>query len=241
MGVWLGNKHIEQLATYIKGAKAEQAFITPNNLTTISPCSATVQPSNIWSDFTFAQIGDAKNEAQMGKMSGMEKIAKLDPLPVSHYMTQSESHMIEQWAGDVVETADPNTIIPDTPGDVEGQKKVGRIRKVKQEEDEDEDEEDDDSIHSTPMQGQLPPVQFQPPSIPWTAPKSLNTALNLQLNAQKARVGRTRILKIDEDDDEEESLANSSTRDAEEHNSWTYPPVAKSKGFGFPSATPKKK
>lgn len=247
MGLWLGNKHIEQLATYIKGAKVEQAFTTPNNLTTISPCSTTVQPSNIWSDFIFAQVGDAENEARMGEMSGMEKIEKLDPLPVSHYMTQSESHMIEQWAGHVVETADPNAIISDTPGDGEGQKKVGRIRKVKQEEeeegDEDEDEDEDDygKVQSAAIQSQLPPVQAQPSPISWTAPKSLNDALNLQLNAQKARVGRTRILKIDEDEEEEESHASSSIRDAEEHNSWTYPPVAKSNGFGFPSTAPKKK
>jgi hypothetical protein len=218
VGVWLGNKRIEQLATYVKGAKAEQAFSTPNNLTTISQLSPNVELSSIWSDFTFGKVGDANNQAKLGEVSGFGKVEKLDPLPVSHYMTETESHMIEQWAGRVVEIADPNEVTPDTPIEVEGPRRVGRTRKVKQEED-DEDEEDVD---------QDPPVP-----VPAMPPKSMNDALNSQFNAQKAKVGRTRIKKIDEDEEEEEIRDSVSISDAEEHNTWTYPPPSKSTGFGF--------
>ncbi len=220
VGVWLGNKQIEQLATYIKGAKVEQAFATPSNLTTVLQCSSSIETSSIWSDFTFAQVGDSKNQAQVGKLSGFEKVEKLDPLPVSYYMTDTESHMIEQWAGRVVETADPNEIIPDSPVDSEGQRKVGRTRRVKRVEDE-EDEEDVD---------QDPPVV-----VPLTARRSMNDALNSQFNAERAKVGRTRIKKIDEDEEEDEFGDDQSIGDTQEDITWTYPPVAEPNGRRPPS------
>ena len=222
VGVWLGNKQIEQLATYTKGAKAEQAFVTPNNLTTILQCSPSVETSTIWSDFIFTRVGDAINQASIGEELGCGRPEKLDPLPVSHYMTEMESHIIEAWAGNVAETADPNQIIPDAPINGEGQQRVGRTRRKKDEEDDDDDEDEDEQDTAVP--------------ISLSAPKSMNYALNSQLKAQKAKSGRTRIKRIDEDEGEEEILGNGSASDAEVHNSWTYPPLPESKGFGYRSA-----
>ncbi len=219
VGIWLGNKHIEQLSTYIKGAKIEHAFNTPANLTTTTSCSVSIATSSVWSEFTFPQIGDVCNQASLGEVSGFDKAEKLDPLPVSHYMTETESHMIEQWAGHVVEAADPNEIIPTTPV-LEEQKRVGRTRVVKQV----EDDEDEDTEPDAPL------------AKPCLTSKSMNDALNSHFNAQKARVGRTRIKRIEEDEDEEEEdeelQNNALTNGAEKRDSWTYPPLPESKRFG---------
>lgn len=220
VGTWLGNKHIEQLSTYIKGAKADQAFITPPNLTTTTSCSVSIATSSVWSDFVFMQIGDVGNQASLGDESGFDRAEKLDPLPASHYMTETESHMIEQWAGHVVEAADPNEPIPTTPV-LEEPKRVGRTRVVKQV----EDDEDEDTEQDVPL------------AIPSLAPQSMNDALNSHFNAQKAKVGRIRVKRIDEDEDEddEELQDNTLTNNAEQQDSWTYPPLPESKGFGYSS------
>jgi hypothetical protein len=224
VGVWLGNKHIEQVATYIKSAKAEHAFVTPSNLTTTHQCSTSIGISDIWSNFTFTHVGDARNQASLGEASrsGSESAEKLDPLPVSHYMTETESHFIEQWAGHVVEAADPNETIPDMPISGEEQNRFGRTRRVKVAED-DEDEEDDEP--STPVQ------------LPFATPRTINDALNLHFNAQKAKVGRTRIKKTDKDEEEDEEQDESQDKapvnNSEAHDTWTYPPAAKSTGFGY--------
>lgn len=223
--VWLGNKRIEQLATYIKGAKAEKAFTTPSNLTTSLQCSANIEASSIWSDFVFNQVGNVGNQAPAGIPSTFGKIEKLDPLPVSHYMSERESHMIEQWAGHVVEATQPNDIVPDTPVDDEGPKKVGRSRRVKKEDD-DEDEGNDD------RQDLFSPV-------PLAEPRSMSDALNLQYNAQKAKVGRTRIKKIEEDDEEVESedgfQDRVSVRDTQQsEDTWTYTPLPGKNNFRSP-------
>jgi hypothetical protein len=220
VGVWLGNKCIEQLATYIKGARVEQAFSTPNNLTNTLQCSPNVESSSIWSDFNFSQVGDAGNWAQVGVASGFPKIEKLDPLPISHYMTETESHMIEQWAGHVVESLDPNTIIPDSPIEGDGQKKPGRSRRIKIVDD-DEEEEDDDE-------------QSLPVPLPVNTSNSMNDALNSQFNAQKVKFGRTRVLRIDEeeeDEDDEDFGDKVSSGGAEERNTRTYPPLADSNAY----------
>ena len=231
--VWLGNKCIEQLATYIKGAKAEQAFSTPDNLTATIKCSASVEPSTIWSDFSFPQVGDVVNQARSGKPTGFPKIEKLDPLPLSHYMTETESHKIEQWVGHVVESVDPNTILPDAPVDGEGQKKIGRTRRIKKEEDDEDDDEEEDE-------------EDVPLSVPTQALHSMNEALNSQFNAQKARFGRARVMKMDEDEDEDEgeeenfrdSVPSDSTR---KKHTWTYPPLQDSNVYPSRSMPSRKK
>ena len=226
VGTWLGNKHIEQLSTYIKGAKADQAFITPPNLTTTTSCSVSIATSSVWSDFTFTQIGNVGNQASSGDVSGFDRAEKLDPLPVSHYMTETESHMIEQWAGHVVEAANPNEPIPTTPI-LEGQKRVGRTRVVKQV----EDDEDEDTEPDVPL------------AIPSLTPQSMNDALNSHFNAQRAKVGRRRVKRIDEDEDEddEELQDNTLTNNAEQQDSWTYPPLPQPKGFGYSSMPSKRR
>lgn len=212
VGVWLGNKRIEQLASYIKGAKAEQAFVTPTNLTAALQCSSSVETSSIWSDFTFAQVGDATNKAALGDASRHHKVEKLDPLPISHYMTETESQMIEQWAGRVVETANPNGLIPEAPLEGEEQKKVGRTRRVKKVEDEEEEEEDEED----------PPLP-----ILTTASKTMNDALNSQFNARRARVGRMRVKRIEEEDEDEDNPGlDRSLSNVEKPDTWIYPPLA---------------
>jgi hypothetical protein len=214
VGVWLGNKRIEQVATYIKGAKAEQAFFTPNNLTMVHRCSASIGMSAIWSDFAFKQVGDPSNQAPLGEALKYQSLEKLDPLPVSHYMSETESHLIEQWAGRVVETADPNEILPEAPVAVEGRKKIGRTRNIKPAEDNDEDNDEDDDDQEITLPA------------PLSVPTLLNDALNSQFDAQKARIGRTRIKKIDVDEEEDESEDSLPANNSEDQTVWTYPPLA---------------
>lgn len=234
VGIWLGNKCIEQLATYIKGAKVEQAFSTPDNLTTTVKYSSSIEPSTIWSDFSFPQVGEVANQARPGQPTGFHKIEKLDPLPISHYMTETESHMIEQWAGHVVEAVDPNTILPDAPVDGVGQEKVGRTRVIKREENDGEDDEDDEEDVSV--------------NLPTQAPHLMNDALNSQFNAQKARFGRVRVMKLEEDEDEDEGegdeepvVGKVSGDSAREKRTWTYPPLPDSNTYSHRNMLSRKK